>query len=122
MSKLLLYFTAGIVLALVGCSSNPEKAKQLLAESSQASLREALDQAEERHLSVKPPVPVHVLYLTAWVDEGGTLRFAPDVYALDGAQRAALDRSQGRREGPAVDHRGAAQVGHQHQRELGCSL
>jgi murein L,D-transpeptidase YcbB/YkuD len=69
-----------------------ELAERLLGESSQDLLREALDKTEERHLSLKPPVPVHILYLTAWVDEGGVLRFAPDVYQLDGPQRAALDR------------------------------
>ena len=69
-----------------------ELAKQLLGESSQDLLREALDQAKERHLSVKPPVAIHILYLTAWVGEGGILRFSPDVYEFDGPQRAAMDR------------------------------
>jgi len=67
-------------------------AGQLLGESSQDLLREALDQTKERHLSVNPPVPIHILYLTARVDEAGALRFSPDVYEFDGPQRAALDR------------------------------
>jgi L,D-transpeptidase YcbB len=67
-------------------------AEQLLGESSQDLLRKALGQTEERHLSVKPPVPIHILYLTAWVDEAGSLRFSPDVYDFDGPQRTALDR------------------------------
>lgn len=67
-------------------------AEQLLGESSQALLREALNQKKERHLSIKPPVPIHILYLTAWVDEAGSLRFSPDVYDFDGPQRTALDR------------------------------
>jgi murein L,D-transpeptidase YcbB/YkuD len=72
---------------------NPlELAKLLLDESSQDPLREALGRAEERHLSVKPPVPIHIVYLTAWVDEAGELRFSPDVYEFDGPQRGALDR------------------------------
>jgi len=69
-----------------------ELAARLLGESSQDVLREALDQSEERHLSVRPQVPIHILYLTAWVDETGVLRFAPDVYQFDGPQRTALDR------------------------------
>jgi murein L,D-transpeptidase YcbB/YkuD len=69
-----------------------ELAKQLLSDSSQDLLRQDLDQKEERHLSVKPPVPIHILYLTAWVDDGGVLRFSPDVYEFDGPQRTALDR------------------------------
>src|SRR3954471_1552166 len=69
-----------------------ELAKRLLGESSQDLLRENLEQPKERRLSVNPPVPVHILYLTAWVDESGVLRFSPDVYLFDGPQRAALDR------------------------------
>jgi L,D-transpeptidase YcbB len=68
-------------------------ALQLLGQSSQDLLRQALEQTTERHLAVVPPVSVHILYLTAWVDEVGALRFSPDVYAFDGPQRAALDLS-----------------------------
>lgn len=67
-------------------------AGQLLGESSQGLLREALDQTKERHLSLKPPVSIHILYLTARVDEAGALRLSPDVYEFDGPQRTALDR------------------------------
>ena len=69
-----------------------ELAVELLSESSQDLLREALAGTEERHLSVKPQVPVHILYMTAWVDEAGALRFGPDVYGFDTPQRTALDR------------------------------
>ena len=67
-------------------------AGQVLGESSRDLLREALDQTKERHLSLKPPVPVHILYLTARVDQAGVLRFSPDVYEFDGPQRNALER------------------------------
>jgi murein L,D-transpeptidase YcbB/YkuD len=67
-------------------------ARQLLGESSQHALSDALDQAEERHLPVKPAVPIHIAYLTAWVDDVGALRFSPDVYDFDGPQGSALDR------------------------------
>jgi murein L,D-transpeptidase YcbB/YkuD len=67
-------------------------AAQLLGEASQDLLRAALDQTKERHLPVRPQVPIHILYLTAWVDEAGTLRSSPDVYEFDATQRAALDR------------------------------
>jgi len=67
-------------------------AAQLLDESSQDLFREALDKTKEHHLSVKPAVPIHILYLTARVDEAGVLRFSPDVYEFDGPQGAALDR------------------------------
>jgi murein L,D-transpeptidase YcbB/YkuD len=72
---------------------NPlDLARLLLDESSQDLLNDALGQTEERHLSVKPAVPIQIVYLTAWVDEGGALRFSPDVYEFDGPQRSALDR------------------------------
>jgi murein L,D-transpeptidase YcbB/YkuD len=72
---------------------NPlELARLLLDESSQDLLREALGQPEEKHVAVKPPVPIHILYLTAWVDDAGALHFGPDVYEFDGPQRNALDR------------------------------
>lgn len=67
-------------------------AAQLMTGSSRDLLREALAETKERHLSVDPPVPIHIVYLTAWVDDATALRFSPDVYGFDGPQRAALDR------------------------------
>lgn len=29
------------------------------------------------------PVPIHIVYMTAWVEQDGTIRFAPDIYGLD---------------------------------------
>ncbi|HZN03930.1 MAG TPA: L,D-transpeptidase family protein [Candidatus Polarisedimenticolia bacterium] len=55
-------------------------------------LEEALESLDEQSLPVRPPVPIQILYLTAWVDEEGTLRFGPDVYEFDAPQQAALDR------------------------------
>ncbi len=37
----------------------------------------------EHSVSVRNPLPVHVLYWTAFVDETGQLHFAPDVYDRD---------------------------------------
>jgi len=72
---------------------NPlELARLLLGESSPEVLSKALDQPKEKHISVKPPVPVHILYLTAWVDDAGALHFSPDVYGFDGPQGKEPDR------------------------------
>jgi murein L,D-transpeptidase YcbB/YkuD len=79
-----------------GCirvESPVDLARQLLGDSSTDALSDALDQKEERHIAVKPPVPIHILYLTAWADDAGALHFAPDVYAFDEPQRIALDRA-----------------------------
>ena len=67
-------------------------ANEILGDSSQ-KLEEALESEEEKHIQVRPPVQVQILYLTAWMDEEGALRFSPDVYEFDVAQLAALDRA-----------------------------
>lgn len=69
-----------------------ELASRLLDESTEGLLRAALKRPQERHLSVEPHIPIHILYLTAWADEAGTLSFAPDVYEFDSTQRTAIDR------------------------------
>jgi len=69
-------------------------AAELMPGEAGERLREALAQPEERHLPVQPPVPVHIVYLTAWVEEDGSLQTAPDVYVLDPPQRAAIDRQR----------------------------
>ncbi len=77
-----------------------EKARELadtiLGEAVE-KLEEALQAENEKSIPVRPPVPVHILYLTAWGDADGALRFAPDIYDFDAAQLAALDRA-----GPAT--------------------
>ncbi|HEV8200086.1 MAG TPA: L,D-transpeptidase family protein [Candidatus Polarisedimenticolia bacterium] len=55
-------------------------------------LEEALQTTDERSIPVQPPVPIQILYLTAWVDEEKGLRFAPDVYEFDAPQQEALAR------------------------------
>ena len=34
-------------------------------------------------MRVDPPLPVHLLYMTAWVDEKGVLQFRKDIYKRD---------------------------------------
>jgi len=53
-----------------------------------------IDSGESRIVWLPEPIPVHVLYWTAWVDREGTLHFRPDVYGRD----RPLDRALG--EGP----------------------
>jgi murein L,D-transpeptidase YcbB/YkuD len=42
----------------------------------------------ERHVALNEPIPVHIVYFTAWVDDNGGLHFQPDVYGYDRAQQA----------------------------------
>jgi L,D-transpeptidase YcbB len=37
----------------------------------------------EKHIAVKPTLPVYILYLTAWVDYSGQLNFRKDLYNFD---------------------------------------
>jgi murein L,D-transpeptidase YcbB/YkuD len=38
---------------------------------------------DDRTVSLAHPVPVHIVYLTAWVDPDGTVQFRDDVYGRD---------------------------------------
>lgn len=55
------------------------------------SIVAAMQSGNERHVALAQKVPVHIVYQTAWVDDDGTLRFVPDVYARDARQLALLD-------------------------------
>jgi murein L,D-transpeptidase YcbB/YkuD len=69
-----------------------ELAAELLA--GQGWTREEVAAAAARRqplrVSLDAPVPVHILYWTAWVDEQGTLQFRDDLYRRDAAVRRAL--------------------------------
>jgi L,D-transpeptidase YcbB len=39
----------------------------------------------ERWVTLERPVPIYILYFTAWAHEDGTLRFHPDIYERDAA-------------------------------------
>jgi murein L,D-transpeptidase YcbB/YkuD len=67
-------------------------ADQILGDSS-AKLEEALESENEKSIPVQPPVPVHILYMTAWADQDGSLRFAQDIYDFDASQQEALDKA-----------------------------
>ena len=73
-----------------------EKARELadtiLGDASE-KLAEALESDKEKAIPVRPPVPVHILYLTAWADADGNLGFGQDIYEFDAPQLAALDRA-----------------------------
>ena len=49
-------------------------------------IREAMDADVEKQVALKHTLPVHIVYMTAWVDDTGTVQFAPDIYGLDTAQ------------------------------------
>lgn len=44
---------------------------------------------DEKHVALDEPLPVHVLYFTAWVDDGGMVHFEKDIYGYDARQICA---------------------------------
>ncbi len=50
----------------------------------------AIEKGVEQKVLIPRPLNVHFLYLTAWVDEGGTLQFRNDIYGRDKLLEEAL--------------------------------
>jgi murein L,D-transpeptidase YcbB/YkuD len=48
----------------------------------------AMNSGVETPVTLKQPLPVHIVYFTAWVDAKGGLHFQPDVYGYDAKQDA----------------------------------
>jgi murein L,D-transpeptidase YcbB/YkuD len=57
------------------------------------ALKQALEKGETRTIRLNRPIPVHLLYMTAWADETGVIQFRSDIYDRD----RDLDRALGRR-------------------------
>lgn len=51
----------------------------------ETKLNQELERDEEVHISLKKPIPVHMLYETAWVDDRGLMQFRDDIYGRDEA-------------------------------------
>jgi len=43
----------------------------------------ALDEVVDRTVPLPEPIPIHLLYWTAWVEEDGTIQFRRDIYGRD---------------------------------------
>jgi murein L,D-transpeptidase YcbB/YkuD len=50
---------------------------------SREKLQAAIDEGVEQNVRIAHPLNVHFLYLTAWVDDSGTLQFRNDIYGRD---------------------------------------
>ncbi|HYU31594.1 MAG TPA: L,D-transpeptidase family protein [Thermoanaerobaculia bacterium] len=53
-------------------------------------LQEAIDTGEQKTITLPHPLPVHLVYFTAWVDKDGTTEFRRDVYGHDAKLARAL--------------------------------
>jgi murein L,D-transpeptidase YcbB/YkuD len=49
-----------------------------------------LDHGKTTAVRLAEPVPVHLTYSSAWIGEGGTVHFRPDIYGRDRALAQAL--------------------------------
>ncbi|WGR55552.1 L,D-transpeptidase family protein [Paracoccus versutus] len=62
-------------------------------ESPEAVFAKALKSGRETYLNLHPPVPVHLVYFTAFPDETGQIRRFPDIYGRDALIHAALAKA-----------------------------
>jgi murein L,D-transpeptidase YcbB/YkuD len=54
------------------------------------ALLHALDEAVDRSVPLPEPIPIHLLYWTAWADGDGTIQFRRDIYGHDASLSEAL--------------------------------
>jgi murein L,D-transpeptidase YcbB/YkuD len=54
------------------------------------TLLRALNKAKDRSVPLPEPIPIHLLYWTAWAEEDGTIKFRRDIYGQDAPLLAAL--------------------------------
>jgi len=57
---------------------------------SREAIQEAIDAGETKTVPLPAPLPVHILYWTARVDDDGTVQFRKDIYRHDGELDQAL--------------------------------
>lgn len=56
-----------------------------------ARLTEAMTSAKTQIVKLAKPLPIHIIYHTAWVDSAGVLQFRDDIYGRDALLRGALN-------------------------------
>jgi Uncharacterized protein conserved in bacteria len=54
------------------------------------ALLSALDEVANRSVPLPEPIPIHLLYWTAWADKDGTIQFRRDIYGHDASLSEAL--------------------------------
>lgn len=62
-------------------------------EWTEAKIAEAMQSDTERSVPLKQPLPIYLVYFTAW-EENGALQRVPDVYGLDRRHNAATANTQ----------------------------
>ncbi len=62
------------------------------SEWTRENIHAAIDSGETQIVRIGDPVPVHLLYWTAWVDSDGTVHFRDDIYGRDRGLGRALNQ------------------------------
>jgi murein L,D-transpeptidase YcbB/YkuD len=62
---------------------------------SAARIKRVLDSGKETRINLETPVPVHITYITSWVNKDGTPNFRRDPYERDEALSEALRKATG---------------------------
>jgi murein L,D-transpeptidase YcbB/YkuD len=66
-------------------------------EWSEARILDAIGKKDPLRVNLKNPLPVHITYLTAWVERDGSVQFRKDAYRRDGSLKRALEVAQATR-------------------------
>lgn len=66
-------------------STIAENDKNLNLEKINTILDEELE--KDKAVGLNKKIPVHIIYLTAWIDEEGNLQFREDIYNYDSMQK-----------------------------------
>lgn len=59
----------------------------------EAEIAKAMTLTEPVKVPLSTPIPIHITYATAWIGEGGTIEFRPDIYGRDASLQEALSSS-----------------------------
>lgn len=74
--------------------SKPNELLNILSEDNQNidqnKVTEILKDNKEKSIGLNQKLPIHIIYLTSWVDENGTLQFREDIYNYDKIQKELL--------------------------------
>ena len=74
-------------------------------EWSRETVEAAIASGQTQTIALPEPVPVHISYLTAWVNKDGAVHFRPDIYGRDARLARALDTVDAGRAGTAARSR-----------------
>ncbi|MFA7381830.1 MAG: L,D-transpeptidase family protein [Desulfurivibrionaceae bacterium] len=59
---------------------------------SMEALTAAISRDKTQTVAIPSPIPIHIAYMTAWVDPDGIIQFRPDIYNRDPALQQGLEK------------------------------